>query len=145
MPEDIEVPDYVSLKLRVRLIIYFLVAFGIVAYAVHQVLVDDVPIFYPVIGLVVGVGVGALSSRMLAISWDKDARQVNAHLDATSIAFIALYIVFEIFKQRITEYFVHDGSIVATSFALLGGIMFGRFLGMQGRVLEVLRKNLFFH
>jgi Kef-type K+ transport system membrane component KefB len=120
---------------------YVMVSLAIIAISVLHVIQDRASLSLAIIGLIAGIGVGAIVSRMHKISWDKNVSQVISKLDAVGAVFLLAYVAFEIFRDRIVEYFVAGPSVVAVSFAVLAGIMIGRILGIRGKIWKVLKEE----
>jgi Kef-type K+ transport system membrane component KefB len=78
---------------------------------------------------------------MYKISWDSTAEQVISKFDFFGIVILFLYIGFEIFRERIVEQFVHGPSVVAVSFAVLAGIMYGRVMGISGKINKIFKEE----
>lgn len=142
MPKRYNPNKHLDSRLRTRLTLYFIIAVVLVCISIYYIIADRVATLYPLLALAIGMGLGALASRMFHITWDHGARQAISRFDAYGIAILALYIVFEIYRKQIVGYFIHGPALVATSFALFAGIMIGRLIGIRGRIREVVEENL---
>lgn len=142
MPDDYDPKKHLDPKLRRRLTIYFIIAFILVGISIYYIIVDEVSTLYPLLGLILGIGLGALMARMFHITWDHGAKTAISRFDLYGIIILVAYIFLEIFRKQIVEYFIHGPSVVATSFALFAGTMIGRLIGMRGRIKEVMHENL---
>lgn len=127
--------------LRLRLGIYLAVAVLVAAFVVYNSIRNTVPGIYAVIGVVIGIGIGFIASRIHKISWDVQASKVIARIDAFGFVVLVLYILFEIFREKIVGRFVEDGEVTVTSFSILAGLMYGRVLGIRGNVVRVLEEK----
>jgi len=125
-----------------RLSIYFIIGASLVFIVIYHILVDHVRSFFPLLALGLGFVLGLLIARMFQISWDHGAKKAISHMDEFGIIILVLYVVFEIYRDEIIEHFVHGPAVVATSFALLAGVMIGRLVGIRGRIKEVVHENL---
>jgi hypothetical protein len=142
MPKRYDPQKHLDPRLRHRLTLYFFIALVLVGIAIYHIIVDEVSTLYPVIALALGMGLGALVSRMFHISWDRGAKQAISQFDAYGIAILVAYIFFAFFRKHLVEQFIHGPSVVAATFALFAGTMIGRLLGMRGRIKEVIHENL---
>jgi len=97
-----------------------------------------------IIALLTGIILGILTSRMYHISWDKNAKKVISRLDIYGVIILILYIVLEIFRDRIVGFVTNDFEVGTIGFALLAGIMFGRVLGTRGKIIKVLHEHRVF-
>jgi hypothetical protein len=108
-----------------------------VGVSLWHIITDDASILGSIIGLCVGIGLGFIVARMVKITWDEQIEQVIGTFDAVGIVILILYILFEINREKIVAHFVGDASILAVSFAVLAGIMYGRVLGIRGKIKKV--------
>lgn len=138
--EDIR--KYAHLRLKIRLIIYFILSVGMLGVAVYDIVADNAGIISSVVGVAVGIIVGFIVTRSFKISWDEDAQKVITQLDEYGAIILAVYIGLEIYREKLVEYFIHDSSAVSISFAVLTGIMIGRVLGIRRRFQKVLDNNI---
>lgn len=102
---------------------------------------DGASILFAVIGLFIGLVIGLIVSRIFKISWDKTAGQVISKFDTVGVIILLLYILLEIFRTKIVGYFVNRHSVLAVSFAILAGIMYGRFIGIRGKIRQVFEEE----
>ncbi|HVS79993.1 MAG TPA: hypothetical protein VHF05_03350 [Candidatus Paceibacterota bacterium] len=133
-----ELHRHVHTRLKLRLVFYFLISIVLVMLVALHIIVDQVNFLFPAIAIVIGLGVGIILSRTSHITWDHGAQKVISRFDILGGIILALYGVFEIFKEEIVEEFVHGPAVVATSLALLTGIMIGRVIGIGGKIVRVL-------
>ncbi len=136
-----EIKDRVHKRLRIRLTIYFIVSILVLGISVFHVISDNASPILSAVGLVLGMIAGIVFSRMQKISWDEKASQVIGAFDAVGIVFLVLYILFEVFRNAIVARFVSGPSLVAVSFALLAGLMYGRVMGTKGKIKEVFEEQ----
>ncbi len=128
-------------RLKIRLSIYFVVSILVLAVSVFHIFRDRASWILSSIGMVAGLIVGIVFSRMQKISWDEKASQVIGVFDAVGIFFLLVYMAVEIMRNKIVAYFVSGPSLIAVSFAVLSGIMYGRVLGIRGKIKEVFREQ----
>jgi len=128
-------------RLKLSLTGYFFISIVLIGVVIFHVVVDRVSLFFPILGMAVGVAIGVAVSLIYRITWDHGAQKVISRFDKISAAILGLYLIFEIFKEEIIEHFVHGPAVVATSSALLAGIMMGRVLGIGGKIVRVLREQ----
>ncbi len=139
--EKKELSHRVHLSLKIRLIFYFVLSFAITGISIFHIVSDDADIFFPTIGFAVGLFVGTIASRILTITWDKGAKKVISRMDIVGATMLIVYTVFELYRSEIVAYFVSEHDIVSVSFALLAGIMYGRLLGIKGKIGEIFEKQ----
>lgn len=124
-----------------RLIIYFIMSALLLGVTIFNTYKHNVPFLPVVLALFIGIVPGMFLSRMFKISWDADAEHAISRLDVYGavLLIIYIYIIFEIFRDKIVGIFVPESIIGTVSFALLTGIIYGRFLGMRGTIIKILK------
>jgi Kef-type K+ transport system membrane component KefB len=133
--------DKVHKRLRLRVVIYFIISVIVLGISIFHIIEDYASVSLCVVGLLLGVLIGLGVARMYKISWDNTAEQVISKFDFFGIVILFLYIGFEIFRERIVEQFVHGPSVVAVSFAVLAGIMYGRVMGISGKINKIFKEE----
>lgn len=129
-------------RLRWRFFIYLIVSVLMIGVVSFRIVKDQVSPLYPFIGFVGGAVIGIFITRVLNISWDHRTQKVITRLDIYGIVILIVYFIFEFFRLTVVGYFIHGPVVVATSLAVLAGIMIGRVVGIRGRILSVLEENL---
>lgn len=133
---------YAHWKLQLRLIFYVLIAASILGIGIYHIIFGKIPIMFPTIGLVIGMIIGILASRMFHLTWDHRAQMVISRIDTIGIIILIVYVALEVNRNTLVRYFVQDSSAISVSFALLAGIMVGRIIGIRRKVKMVLEENL---
>ena len=133
---------HLNKRLKIRLFIYFFLSILLVCVLIYDVLVDQVGFGFPLLGIGIGIVIGIFVSRIFKISWDENAQRVISEMDAFGVIILLIYIIFDVYRERLVEYFIHGPVVVATSFALLTGVMIGRVIGIRGRVIKQIEENL---
>lgn len=128
-------------KLRTRLRIYLVISVILFCLVLYNILIGDLNLPVSILAILIGVGIGILSARMFKISWNKDAQRVISRLDTFGIIIIGLYIIFGTIRTRVLEHFLPMPQVTALSFALASGLILGRFLGMRGKIIKVLKEQ----
>lgn len=131
-------------RLRFRLRLYLLLTLILILILFFNIARGTLRVDFGIISLITGLILGALSARMFHISWDKNTNKVVSRLDMFGGAVLIVYIVLEIFRDKIVGFFTHGTEVTAVSFALFAGIMFGRVLGTRGKIIEILKKQRVF-
>lgn len=131
-------------RLQFRLRLYFLISLILLGVLIFNIARGALRFDYGLLGLAAGIVVGIVTSRMFHISWNKDTKKIVSRLDAFGIGVLILYIVFEVFREKIVGYFTHDFEVATVGFAVLAGSMFGRILGTRGKIIEILKEQRVF-
>jgi hypothetical protein len=78
---------------------------------------------------------------MQKLSWDHITGKIISRMDTLGIFLLIIYIPFEIFREKIVGLFVHGPIVFVVSFALLSGIMYGRVLGIRGKIRSLFKEQ----
>jgi len=136
--------QHIDKRLRFRLRLYFLIAVILIGVLIFNVIRGSLQLDFGIEGLVIGILLGVITSRMYHTSWNKDAKKVVSRLDVYGVLILILYVVFEIFREKIVGYFTHDVQVATVGFAVLAGIMLGRVIGTRGKIMRILREQKVF-
>jgi hypothetical protein len=120
---------------------YLSLAIILAGFVVYNSYHDSISGFYPLGGVIIGIGIGFAITRIHKISWDKNAGKVVAQIDLFGLGILILLILFQIFRKKIVSEFVDDIDVTTTSFSVLAGIMYGRVLGIRGDVVRILKEK----
>ncbi len=127
--------------LRIRLLIYLLVSVSVLGFVIYNSFVNSISGIFAFAGVAIGLCIGYIASRIHKISWNDKAAKVIARVDLFGVVVLVLYILFEVFREKIVGRFVDDADVTVTSFSILAGIMYGRVLGIRGNIVRVLREQ----
>lgn len=134
---------YVSRSIRFRVRLYVVVfAIALVGAGVDTIRIGGVAIWLALVGLLVGVAVGVLASRMMRLHWDSFARKVVGKIDVIGAIVLVGYLLLAVFRSRIVDIWVHGPTGAATSLAVLAGLMAGQVLGIRYGLIRLYRAGL---
>ncbi len=127
--------------LRLRLGIYLTIAIAVGAFVVYNSFRNSIPGIFAAAGVAIGLGIGFLASRIHKIRWSEKADKAIARVDVFGFFILVLYLLFEVYRERIVGHFLKEADVTVTSFSILAGVMYGRVLGIRGNVLRVLKEK----
>lgn len=78
---------------------------------------------------------------MQKLSWDHESGKIISRMDTLGVALLLIYIPFEIFREKIIGLFIHGPAVFTVSFALLSGLMYGRVLGIRGKIRSLFKEQ----
>lgn len=131
-------------KLRRSLRIYFVVSLIVLILVIYDTFRDHANPLLVLMGLIVGIIVGKMFTRIYKITWDDEGGNVIQRMDIFGIVLIIFYIVFDLSREHLVEIFVHGGSVASVSLALLAGALYGRVLGSIKVIRRVVRDEKVF-
>ena len=132
---------HVDKKLRFRIIVYFVISFIMFCVVFFDIFKQYIHPLLAAICVIVGVGIGIITTRMFHISWDQDTKKVMARLDLFGGIILVGYICVSFMRGRIIGQYVHGPAVGAVSFSFLAGTMLGRVLGTRGKVMKILKEQ----
>lgn len=144
MPEQLtkkELRALIDRRILIRLSIYFTVSIITFGAVVYQIFKNDLNSVLPLFGILIGAIIGTGFSRMQKLSWDHITGKIISRMDTLGIFLLIIYIPFEIFREKIVGLFVHGPIVFVVSFALLSGIMYGRVLGIRGKIRSLFKEQ----
>ncbi|MDB5254120.1 MAG: hypothetical protein JWL80_186 [Parcubacteria group bacterium] len=127
--------------LRLRLWFYFVLVIAEVGLALSHVVEDHVFALYPLVAIAVGIWFGKFVAKAFHISWNEETEEVVTRWDKYGIIILVLSGILELFKEEIVSYFINGSAVIATSFALIAGIMYGRIVGLSDRAARIYGEN----
>ena len=136
-----QIRPHLSKPLRVRLGIYLAVSLVLAVFVIYNSFKNNIPGIFAVGGVIIGLLIGFAVSRMHKISWNEQASKVMAKIDVFGFIILILYVIFEIFREKIVGRFVNEADVAVTSFSILAGVMYGRVLGIRGKIIRVLEEK----
>ena len=128
-------------KLRRNLKILAVVYVVLLLVTIVHIFITPLNWWQILVSITIGFSVGVVSSRMFRISWDEQQARVIVQIDLYGIVALALFIVFEIFRNNIAGLFATDGAVDSASFLLLTFAIYGRLIGTYRRVLAIARRE----
>lgn len=135
---------HIDKRLRFRFRLYFLISIVMLGFVFYDIATAKIIIEFALLGIIAGIIVGVISSRMFHITWSHDANKVVSQLDKFGIIILILYILFELERSNIVGIFIQGPQIGSVSFSVLTGVMIGRVIGTRGKILQVLKEQKIF-
>lgn len=130
--------QHVDPKLRRSLRLFLVISAVLLAVVIYETIRDHTSVGYVALGLIAGISVGILLSRMYEISWDHGGQRATYRIDIIGGIVLVLYVLFSFFRSNLVGFFVQGQSVAAISMAVLAGGMFGRVLGSGRMIVRVL-------
>lgn len=133
------ISQHVDKKIVMRFRIFALLTLIFAGILLWDLFIGTISLPFLLGGVVVGVGIGIIVSRMYHLSWDRDGKKVIGRLDGIGIVVLGLYMLFGFFRTKIIGYFVHGPMLGTVTVAVLGGLFIGQIIGARNGVLGILR------
>lgn len=133
---------HVHTRLRNRVRLYLGISVVIILFILYRMIVDGGGFIYPLVALVIGLGIGLFLARIFNVSWDEDAEKVVSRMDIYGTTLLVVYIIFEALGEHYIRQWFTGSEVLTIILALAGGAILGRGLGMSQRMTQVLRENI---
>jgi hypothetical protein len=132
---------HINPKLRRNLRLYLIIGAAVFIYVIINAIKSDANPVAVALGLIAGVVIGMILSRVYKISWDKDANNVIHRMDLFGIILLLVFVAFDLNRGHIVQLFVQGDSVGTISLALLAGAFYGRVFGAGRGIMKVLREQ----
>jgi uncharacterized membrane-anchored protein len=132
-------------RLRMNLRIMFVVYIVLLIVTVVTAVRSHTMAWQVLLGLLIGVVAGIISSRMYKISWSHDEAKVIGKIDVYGVLVLVLFVIFELNRNGIASTFAPQEAIGAVGLALAAGALYGRLLGTGKKILAVLHEEKILH
>ena len=137
--KNAHIKKHVHHKLAKRMKIYFFISAIMVGIVVYEVIITWLN---PLLALglaVLGGIIGFFVSRMFHIFWDEKEQVITSRIDQIGGIILWIYLIFSFARHYLIGLFVATPLVFVVTFALVGWIMVGRFLGMRSKILKVFK------
>jgi hypothetical protein len=132
---------HASKRLRINLRILFVVYTALLVATIYSAVASRTIFWQVMVGFVIGIVAGIISSRMYKISWSKDEVKVVGKIDIYGFIILVLFIGFELNRNNVAMLFSSGDSLGSISLTLITGALFGRILGTSRQIIRVLHSE----
>ncbi|MDG3547252.1 hypothetical protein [Methanobacterium formicicum] len=137
--EKSPVVPYLDKRLIFRLRIYTLVMIFMLLVISGEVLSGTFSVAWALGGILIGLGVGTLATRMYRLSWDEDTSHVISRIDWIGGIILICYLTFVFTRTYYLSYWVQGAPLMGIIFSITAGTMLGRVLGTRRGINKVLK------
>ncbi len=132
---------HVHSRILVQLAIFGLVSLALLAGVCYDAYLGQIGIALVLAGLIAGIAIGYVVGRIFKLAWHEDTRKVVMSLDRMSFVLIGVYVLFRIFSEQLLGNYIQGAALSAFTFALLAGILVGRFASIWRGVRRILKEQ----
>src|SRR4051812_18591780 len=125
------VKKHVNNRLQIQLRLYVLIAIIMGLIVIYDLFTGHLSLLFTVLGILVGLVIGIISSRMFHISWDHDAKKVISQVDTIGVIVIIGYVLFEIGREYVFKHYIDSTLTGALTFAFIYDMLSGRVIGTR--------------
>ncbi len=130
---------YLDKRLIRRLRIYTIVMLVMLLVIIFEVLRGAFTIAWAGGGILIGLGIGTLVSRMYSLNWDEDTSQVISRIDWIGAVILVFYLTFVFTRTYYLSYWIQGAPLMGLIFSLTAGTMLGRVLSTEHGIKKILK------
>jgi len=132
---------HIDRRLLLRLSIFLVIALGIVGIVLFDILSGELSWWLAVLGFVAGLLVGYVLGRLLTVKWHEGKRKAVTEMDIAGFVALGVYILLRLSENWLLGHWFTGAALSTLSLAVLGGALFGRFLGLRMSVMRLIEEN----
>jgi hypothetical protein len=132
------VAEYIDDRLIKRLRIYLSIMAIMIVVIISEILMGNFSIAWALGGILVGLGVGVLISRMYRLSWDEETNNVIGRIDWIGAIILIIYLIFVFSRTYYLSYWVQGTPLLALVFSITAGTMLGRVMSTEHGIKKIL-------
>lgn len=133
--------EFVSKRLQTRLGIFFLISFVLLFLVVQDMINGVLAWTTGLIALAFGLVLGFIYGRLSRVQWHETEDKIVMRYDVLGFVLIGAYIVLSIFRNLLLDHYFSGVALESISFAVLAGVLIGRFFGLHIAIMRVLRER----
>jgi hypothetical protein len=133
------VTQYLEQRLIKRLRIYTIISLLMLAVIVFEVLKGTFSIPLVMLGILIGLGIGTIVSRMYHLSWDEETNNVMGRIDWIGAIILGCYLIFIFTRTNFLGYWVQGAPLLAVVLSITAGTMIGRVMGTERGINKILK------
>ncbi len=130
---------YLDRRLFTRLRLLTILSLIMLVIIAFEVLENKFNIPLALSGILLGLVVGIIASRMYHLSWDEETSKVIGRIDWIGAIILLLYIIFMIARILLLGYLVQGAPLFTTTLSITAGAMMGRIVGTRHGIHKILK------
>ena len=130
--------EHIDRKLILRLRMFVAILFVMTGVLIYDFFTNKIDIFFILVGIVIGVGVGIILARIFYIEWHQKSSKVIGRLDLVGGIVLTLYIILSIFRNWIFAHWFSGPLLSAFTVSFIEGVMIGRIISMRLYIKKIL-------
>jgi hypothetical protein len=130
---------YLDKRLVRRIRIYSIVMVIMLLVIIFEVFRGAFTVAWAGGGILIGLGIGTLISRMYSLNWDEDTSQVISRIDWIGAVILVCYLIFIFTRTYYLSYWIQGAPLMGLIFSLTAGTMLGRVLSTEHGIKKILK------
>ena len=131
--------QYLEGRLIRRIRILTIISLAMLAVIAFEVLHGTFDVLLVLGGVIIGLVVGIIASRMFHLSWDEESGNVIGRIDWIGVIILIFYISFMIARTLLLGYLIQGAPLFAIILSITAGTMIGRVMGTRRSIKKVLK------
>jgi len=139
--DKLPITQYIDKRIIKRIRTYMIVLLVMLVIIVFEGVQGTFNIPMVIFGIITGMVIGILVSRMYSLSWDEESNNVIDRMDWIGAVILVFYLIFLFNKTHLLEYLVHGSLLLTLSLSITVGTMLGRILNTRRSIDKVLEAS----
>lgn len=135
------ITKHIDKRIIKRIRTYMIVLLVNLVIIVFEVVHGTFNIPLAIFGIITGMVIGILVSRMYSLSWDEESNNVIDRMDWIGAVILVFYLIFLFNKTHLLEYLVHGYLLLTLSLSITVGTMLDRILNTRRSIDKVLKAS----
>lgn len=133
-----QLAELIDPRLIKKLRIYVFIMLIMLIVIIYEIIKGEFNIAWAVGGILVGLGIGVMVSRMYRLSWDEETHNVIGRIDWIGGIILIFYLVFVFSRTYYLSYWVQGTPLLALIFSITAGTMMGRVMSTERGIIKIL-------
>jgi hypothetical protein len=134
-----QISKHLDPRLIKRLRIYTLIMVFMLLVIIYEVIAGTFSVPWALGGILIGLGIGTLVSRMYHLSWDEKTSNVIGQIDWIGGIILICYLIFVFTRVHYLSYWIQGPPLMGLVFSLTAGTMLGRVLSTEHGIKRILK------
>ena len=137
-PNRETIRQYLDVRLIVRVRIFSIISIVMLLLITFEMLRGTINMSLAIAGIIMGLAVGIIASRMFRLSWDQETKKVIGNMDWIGVLVLIFYIIFMLTRTLLLGYYVQGSLFLAIVLSITAGTFIGRVMGTRRGIRKVL-------
>lgn len=137
-PNRATIRQYLDTRLIVRVRIFSIISIVMLSVITFEMLRGTINMSMAIVGVLIGLAVGIIVSRMFRLSWDEETKKVIGNMDWIGAVVLIFYISFMLTRTLLLGYYVQGSLFLAIVLSITAGTFIGRVMGTRRGIRKVL-------
>ena len=133
------IKQYLDKRLITRIRIYVIVMLVMLIIIAFEVIQSTFTIPMAIGGILIGLGVGTIVSRMYHLSWDDETSNVIGRIDWIGAVILVFYLIFVFTRAHYLGYWIQGAPLLTIVLSITAGTMLGRVMSTEHGIHKILK------